>query len=270
MFCQLLPKIYQELQSPLSPPHVPFVVEVDASTTCVGALLLQHHVEPPCLHPCAYFSRKLTPAEQSYDIGNRDLLTINLSLEEWRHWLEGAQPSLEVITDHKNLEYIRSAKRLNPRQACWSLFFTWFLFTITYRPGDKNIKADSLSHIHSPDEAPASAPILPPALIVSSIQWDQEDQICVATLSEPAPPGGPEGKTSIPSSLRTTLLSLLHASLGSGHPGSQRTFSLLQARYWFAAAQSVPSPRLHITSLLANSCPFLSHAVPGPTSESTL
>ncbi len=31
----------------------------------------------------------------------------------------------------------------------------------------------------------------------------------------------------------TTLLASLHASPGSGHPGSQRTLSLLQARYWW-------------------------------------
>lgn len=36
------------------------------------------------------------------------------AIEEWRHWLEVA-----VITDHKNIEYIKSAKCLNPRQARW-------------------------------------------------------------------------------------------------------------------------------------------------------
>ncbi len=93
-------------------PQLPFVVEVDASTTGVGAVLSQHQGEPPRLHPCAFFSRKLSPAERNYDIGNRELLAIKLALEEWRHWLEGAQHPFSVITDHKNLEYLRSAKRL--------------------------------------------------------------------------------------------------------------------------------------------------------------
>ncbi len=58
-----------------------------------------------------------------------------------RHWLEGAQQPFMVLTDHKNLEYLREAKRLNPRQARWALFFTRFNFSISYRPGSRNLKA---------------------------------------------------------------------------------------------------------------------------------
>ncbi len=124
-------------------PNIRFVVEVDAATLGVGAILSQWKGEPPVLHPCAYFSKKLSPAEQNYDVGNRELLAIKLALEEWRHWLEGAQLPFVVITDHKNLQYLQEAKRLNPRQARWALFFTRFRFKISYRPGSKNIKADA-------------------------------------------------------------------------------------------------------------------------------
>ncbi len=221
-------------------PQLPFVVEVDASTTGVGAVLSQYHGEPHLLHPCAFNSKKLTPAEQNYDIGNRELLAIKLALEEWRHWLEGAQHPFTIITDHKNLEYIQNAKRLNSRQARWALYFTWFNFTITYRPGNKNVKADSLSRLHPPDCPTTPEPILPPAIIVSPIQWDLDEQKRLATLVEPAPLVGPEGRTYVPASLRLTLLGSLHASPGSGHPGSQRTLSLLQARYWWPSmAQDV-------------------------------
>ncbi len=105
-------------------PERPFIVEVDASTTGVGAILSQQQGNPSRLHPCAAFSRKLSLAERNYDIGNRELLAIKLALEEWRHWLEGAKHPFTVLTDHKNLQYLREAKRLNPRHARWALFFT--------------------------------------------------------------------------------------------------------------------------------------------------
>ncbi|KAI2662335.1 Transposon Tf2-6 polyprotein [Labeo rohita] len=98
-------------------PELPFTVEVDASTIGVGAVLSQAVGESSLLHPCAFFSHKLSLAEQNYDVGNQELLAIKLALEEWRHWLEGATHQFTIITDHKNLQYLREAKHLNPRQA---------------------------------------------------------------------------------------------------------------------------------------------------------
>ncbi|XP_051543662.1 uncharacterized protein LOC127434749 [Myxocyprinus asiaticus] len=69
-------------------PDLPFVVEVDASISGVGAILSQRQGNPPKLFPCAFYSKKLSPAETNYDVGNRELLAIKLALEEWRHWLE--------------------------------------------------------------------------------------------------------------------------------------------------------------------------------------
>ncbi len=65
-------------------PKRQFIVEVDASNTGVGAILLQHHGNPAKMFPCAFFSRKLTAAECNYDVGNRKLPAMNLALEEWR------------------------------------------------------------------------------------------------------------------------------------------------------------------------------------------
>ncbi|KAK3545871.1 hypothetical protein QTP70_016446 [Hemibagrus guttatus] len=84
-------------------------------------------------------------------------------------WREPNTP-FTVLTDHKNLEYLRAAKRLNPRQARWALFFTRFNFTISYRPGSKNTKAGALSRMFAPEESPETPePILPENIFVSPI-----------------------------------------------------------------------------------------------------
>ncbi|KAL0153949.1 hypothetical protein M9458_050706, partial [Cirrhinus mrigala] len=207
-------------------PELPFTVEpVRVLSQAVG--------EPPLLHPCAFFSRKLSPAEQNYDVGNRELLAIKLALDEWCHWLEGSKHPFTIITDHKNLQYIREAKRLNPRQARWALFFTRFDYKITYRPGSKNISADTLSRLHSTEQPVEPEPIVPSNLIISPIVWELDEDIRSATLQEAAPPECPEGKIFVPLALRQNLLDTAHRSPGSGHPGSQRTLSLLQSRYWW-------------------------------------
>ncbi|KAL0169271.1 hypothetical protein M9458_033867, partial [Cirrhinus mrigala] len=235
----------------LPDPQEPFIVEVDASTIGAGAVLSQYSGEPPKLHPCAFFSRKFSPAEQNYDIGNRELLAIKLALEEWRHWLEGARHPFSVITDHRNLEYIREAKRLNPRQARWALFFSRFRFTITYRPGHKNVKADALSRLHQPDLPTTSDPILPPEHFLCPIIWDLDRQLQEATSLEPVPPGGPEDKVYVPSSMRSALLDSVHSSPGSGHPGSKRTLSLLRSRFWWPQMAREVSQHVHACSVCA-------------------
>ncbi|KAK3524756.1 hypothetical protein QTP86_002500 [Hemibagrus guttatus] len=179
-------------------PNKPFIVEVDASTTGVGAVLFQQQGNPSRLHPCAFFSRKLNPAERNYDIGNQELLAVKLALEEWRHWLEGAKHPFTVLTDHKNLEYLRAAKRLNPRQARWALFFTRFNFTISYRPGSKNTKADTLSQMFAPEESPEKPePILPENVFVSPITWSEET-LPPTNASTNTPPGCAPGSQYIP------------------------------------------------------------------------
>lgn len=111
-----------------------------------------------------------------------------------RHWLEGAVHPFLVLTDHRNLEYLCEAKRLNSHQARWELFFTRYNFTITYRPGTQNGPADDLSRQYSSNHVnqdPES--ILPPAIFVSPVLWAMDEEISASTHS--FPPGSPDGKT---------------------------------------------------------------------------
>jgi len=83
--------------------------------------------------------------EQNYEIHDKEILAIIHALEEWRHFLEGATHPVEIWTDHKNLEYFMTAKKLNRRQARWSLHLARFDFLLHYCPGRTMGKPDALS-----------------------------------------------------------------------------------------------------------------------------
>uniref|UniRef100_A0A8C1UTM1 Gypsy retrotransposon integrase-like protein 1 n=1 Tax=Cyprinus carpio TaxID=7962 RepID=A0A8C1UTM1_CYPCA len=215
-------------------PNLPFIVEVDVSDSGIGAVLSQRHGQPGKLYPCAFFFRKITAAEQNYDVGNKELLSMKAVTEQWRHWLEGAVHPFQVITDHKNLEYIKSAKRLNPRQARWSLFFTRFQFTVTYRPGSKNSKADALSRQYDllmDNNTPEY--ILPPSVIIAPITWDIMEEIQREQIQDPAPTNCPPNLHYVPQGLRPRVIQWVHTSVSSGHPGLSRTLHLLRNSFWW-------------------------------------
>ncbi|KAG1952391.1 retrotransposable element [Pimephales promelas] len=204
--------------------------------------LKERFTTAPILHhpdPEREFIVELNAAERNYDVGDRELLAMKAALEEWRHWLEGAHLPFTVLTDHRNLEYIKTAKRLNPRQARWSLFFSRFNFKVTYRPGSKNGKADSLSRQFDSSIGPrTSEPILPPTLIVAPIQWDIMTEISAAQHEEPSPPECPSERTYVPTRLRTRVLEWVHNTPSAGHPGITATTHLVANRFWWSTLQT--------------------------------
>lgn len=217
-------------------PERQFVVEVDASDVGVGAVLSQRAADDQKLHPCAFFSRRLNPAERNYDIGNRELLAVKAALEEWRHWLEGAKQPFLVWTDHKNLEYIRTARRLNSRQARWSLFLTRFNFTLSYRPGSRNIKPDALSRLFLKGEEEGTTEadtILPPARLAAAITWGVEERVQAALEEQPGPSACPPNRLFVPRQLRSEVLQWGHSTHLTCHPGIQRTREFLRRRFWW-------------------------------------
>ncbi|KAF8753263.1 hypothetical protein RHS01_06867 [Rhizoctonia solani] len=93
-----------------------FFLECDASDYATGAILSQKGGDDK-LHPVAFLSKSLSPAECNYDIYDKELLAVIRALKEWRHLLEGSEIPVKVLTDHKNLEYFQTKRELNRRLA---------------------------------------------------------------------------------------------------------------------------------------------------------
>ena len=120
------------------------IVETDTSDYVSGGILSQYD-KNDVLHPIAYFSKKHNSAECNYEIYDKELMAIICTFEEWCPELEGSTYLINVITDHKNLEYFMFTKQLSRRQAHWSEFLSRFNYHITYRPGKAGGKPNALT-----------------------------------------------------------------------------------------------------------------------------
>ena len=89
-------------------------VESDSSD-CVTEGVLSQSDSQGVLHSVTYFSTRMAPAECNYDIYDKELLAIICAFEEWRPELESAAEQVQVITDHKILEYFMTTKQLSRR-----------------------------------------------------------------------------------------------------------------------------------------------------------
>ena len=120
-------------------------VETNTSDTVVAGVLLQKDGDSQ-LQPMAYFSSKMFSAEANYDIYDKELLAIIWVFKEWHPELEGSEEPVQVLCDHKNLEWFMTTKSLSQRQTCWSKFLLQFNFKIIYRPSCFNTWVDALTH----------------------------------------------------------------------------------------------------------------------------
>ena len=79
--------------------------------------ILSQYDKNGVLHPIAYFFKKHNSVECNYEIYDKELIAIICMFKEWRSELKGFTYSIDVITDHKNLEYFMFTKQLSHCQA---------------------------------------------------------------------------------------------------------------------------------------------------------
>ena len=130
-------------------------METDISDYVSAAVLSQPDHENT-LRPVAFMSYRHLPAECNYEIYDKKQMAIVRAFEEWRPELEKLPEPINVISNHKNLEYFMFSKQLSRCQARWSDFLSQFNFKISYKPG-LQCKADALTK-RSPDQPTDSDP----------------------------------------------------------------------------------------------------------------
>ena len=121
-------------------------VETDASGYAIGEVLSQLILDDlGQLHPITFFSRKMIPAETRYETHDGELLAIVEAFKTWRHYLEGSQHEVLVLTDHNNLRRFMELKSLSSKQVCWAQKLSRYHFRINYCQGKANGAADAIS-----------------------------------------------------------------------------------------------------------------------------
>ena len=125
-------------------PDAQITVETDTLDYTVAAIL-SITLSDGEIHPVAFYSRTLTTSELNYDTHDKELLAIYESFWTWRHYLEGSATPIDVVTDHKNLEYFSTTKILSGRQARWSELLSQLNLVIRFCPGKLGAKPDALT-----------------------------------------------------------------------------------------------------------------------------
>ena len=248
----------------------PFTIATDASKYASGAILLQTDSNGEW-HPCSYLSQSFSPAEQNYDIYDRELLAVIRALKSWRHYLHGSPFPVQVFTDHKNLTYFRSPQNLNRQQARWLIDLADFDLKMVHVPGKLLAGPDTLSRrpnllSHSDDDNDGVT-LLPPSLFVNVID------VALSHRVQSALAGGPlvlqalqsmnediplpfhsrlsdwqveagiltyQGRIYVPNDnfLWHTILQCCHDHESASHPGYLKTRQLVAAEFWWPGLAS--------------------------------
>ena len=86
----------------------------------------------------------MIPPETRYETYDGELLAIVEAFKTWKHYLEGSQHEVLVLTDHNNLRRFMETKSLSSRQVRWARKLSRYHFRIDYCQGKANGAADAL------------------------------------------------------------------------------------------------------------------------------
>jgi transposase InsO family protein len=189
---------FDTLRSALTSPGVlafadfakPFVLETDASSEGLGAILSQRQDDGK-LRVIAYASRRLRPTEKNetnYSSFKLEMLALKWAVtEKFRGYLLGGK--FEVITDNNPLAHFQTS-RLGALEQRWAAQLAQFDFCVKYRPGHAN-RADALSRMPADNAGPETPLNLTSAsLPVNSTPLDGDTKAAILAAVPNPPPIG--------------------------------------------------------------------------------
>ena len=130
----------------------PVVIQTDASTAGLGAVLMQED------KPVAYASRSLTKSESNYAPIELECLAIVFAMNKFDQYVFG-HPNVTIHCDHRPLEAImrKSLLAAPKRIQAMTLTLQRYAFTVKWKPGKEQVIADLLSRHTGNCEQPAES-----------------------------------------------------------------------------------------------------------------
>ena len=210
------------------------------------------------MHLVAYFSQKMSLAEQNYNIYEKELIAIVYTLIYQKIYLQGARFPVTVLSDYLNLRTFTTTKVINNRRIARQIeILANFDFIIKHIKGTDNPRADALSRkpgyeedkrykeaailkvLENRDLAPtireiaAAGPVPPDGwynrVMTAQREYEKEE------LRKERPRNTDftsdnlvttvQGKTQIPKEILHEFILDQHSLPAHGHQGIRRTFS---------------------------------------------
>ena len=200
------------------------ILKTNALDQALGSCLSQPDAEGR-LHPVVYHSRKFSGPELNYDVHDKNLLAIVDAFEEWQAYPEGSRHPIMVYSDHKNLSYFTTTRKLNRRQVRWAELFASYNFQIHYQKVLENGQADALSQKSDLTREETQEQ----SLFTGKGKTLVLDKLEVATLHQDNAPK----QKHVPEKDQRKVISNHHNGPLLGHPGRDKTMKLIQQRYQF-------------------------------------
>src|SRR5258708_23592412 len=173
-------------------PDLQMTVETDASD-CTIAGILSVTTQDNEIRPVAFFSHSLQGVEKNYDTHDKELLAMFEAFKNWHYFLEVSGKVIDTVTNHKNLEYFMTSKKLSCQQARWAEFLAQFNMRVCFRPGRLGSKPDMLTcrwdlYLDRDGQEPTATNMCP----IFDSKHLAEDPVlaCTGTVEEPTTTAG--------------------------------------------------------------------------------